>query len=107
MHLRLIRETGTKSALLWAALLVAACSHTHDNVRDAGNGLHSVTASANWGGYTGSREETIAFAADFCAGSRQAPVIDSFVDQPGVGPKGEQTSTLTFACATRPVLQYR
>ena len=96
-----------RAAILGAVLALAACSHADKNVRDAGNGMHSVTATANWGGYTGSREETIAQANEFCRKNGQAPAIDSFVDQPGVGPKGEQTSTMTFTCATRPPLKLK
>ncbi|HVN45311.1 MAG TPA: hypothetical protein VMT66_08655 [Steroidobacteraceae bacterium] len=92
-------------AALCACLVLLGCAH--DNVRDLDNGLHAVTASASWGGYTGSHEETIAQANDYCAKSRQAPTIESFEDQPGVNSKGEQTSTLTFRCAQRPQLQLR
>ena len=88
-----------------SVLLLAGCAHTH-NVQDLGNGMHSVTASANWGGYTGSREETIAQANDFC-GKGQMAAIDSFEDKPGVSPRGEQTSTLRFSCSARPVLQLK
>ena len=95
-----------KIAILASMLLLGGCAHS-SHVQDAGNGMHSVTASANWGGYTGSREETIAQANDFCAKSGQMPAIENFVDQPGVNSKGEQTSTLTFACTARPVLQLR
>jgi hypothetical protein len=69
--------------------------------------MHSVTASANWGGYTGSREETIAQANDFCGQSGQMAAIENFEDHPGVTPKGEQTSTLSFKCVARPVLQLK
>ena len=68
---------------------------------------HAVTASANWGGYTGSREETISQANEFCDKSGQTAAIESFEDKPGVSPKGEQTSTLNFRCAARPVLKLR
>ena len=68
---------------------------------------HTVTASANWGGFTGSREETIAQANDYCARSGEAATIESFEDKPGVDTHGEQTSTLTFRCAQRPHLQLR
>ena len=94
-----------KIAMLAVVLLLTGCAHS--NVQDRGNGLHSVTASANWGGFTGSREETIAQANDFCGRSDQIAAIESFEDQPGVGPKGEQTSTLAFRCAPRPHLQLR
>jgi len=95
-----------KTAMLASLLPLVGCAHTSP-VQDLGNGLHSVTASANWGGYTGSREETIAQANDFCAKSKQTAAIESFEDKPGVGAKGEQTSTLSFRCAARPVLQLK
>jgi len=95
-----------KTAILACLLLVAGCAHT-SQVQDLGNGQHAVAASANWGGYTGSREETIAQANDFCGESRQTAAIENFADKPGVGPKGEQTSTLTFTCTAKPVLQLR
>jgi hypothetical protein len=95
-----------KTAILGSVLLLAGCAHTSP-VHDVGNGMHSVTASANWGGYTGSREETIAQANEFCAKSGQTASIQGFEDQPGVSPKGEQTSTLTFNCTARPVLQLK
>ena len=95
-----------KIVIVASMLVLAGCAHT-SQVQDAGNGMHSVTASANWGGYTGSREETIAQANDFCEKSGQMPAIESFEDKPGISPKGEQTSTLTFTCMARPVLQLR
>jgi hypothetical protein len=95
-----------KIAILAGILALAGCAHT-SHVQDLGNGMHSVTASANWGGYTGSREETIAQANDFCGNSGQTAAIESFQDKPGVSAKGEQTSTLNFRCVTRPVLQLR
>ncbi|HET7757519.1 MAG TPA: hypothetical protein VI195_10850 [Steroidobacteraceae bacterium] len=95
-----------KMAILMSALLLGGCAHT-SHVQDLGNGKHAVTASANWGGYTGSREETIAQANEFCGKSRQTAAIESFEDKPGVSPKGEQTSTLNFTCTARPVLQLR
>jgi hypothetical protein len=95
-----------KAAILASALLLGGCAHT-SHVQDVGNGMHSVTASANWGGYTGSREETIAQANDFCAKSRQTAAIDNFEDKPGVNAQGEQTTTLTFSCVARPVLQLK
>lgn len=94
-----------KTAMLAGVLLLAGCAHT-SHVQDLGNGLHAVTASANLGGYTGSREETIAQANDFCAKSDQMAAIESFEDKPGVSPKGE-TSTLSFRCTARPVLQLK
>jgi hypothetical protein len=95
-----------KAAILGTVVVLVGCAHEH-NVHDAGNGLHSVTATASWGGYTGSREEAIAQANDFCHESKQSVAIDSFSDQPGISPKGEQTSTMVFSCITRPPLQLR
>src|SRR6516164_3923749 len=102
------REGGLamKTVIPAGVLLLAGCAHT-SHVQDLGNGMHAVTASANWGGYTGSREETISQANDFCDKSRQTVAIESFEDKPGVSAKGEQTSTLNFRCTTRPVLQLR
>ncbi len=95
-----------KTAIPVGVLLLAGCAHT-TQVQNLGNGMHTVTASANWGGYTGSREETIAQANEFCGKSGQTAAIENFEDKPGVSPKGEQTSTLTFRCTARPVLQLR
>jgi|GEM_PF-1890450 len=95
-----------KMAILMSALLLGGCAHTN-HVQDLGNGMHAVTASANWGGYTGSREETIAQANEFCGKSHQTAAIESFDDKPGVTAKGEQTSTLNFTCTARPVLHLR
>jgi len=95
-----------KSVIVISVRLLAGCAHT-SQVQDLGNGMHAVTASANWGGYTGSREETIAQANEFCDKSGQTAAIESFEDKPGVSPKGEQTSTLNFRCTARPVLQLR
>ena len=95
-----------KITILVSLLLLGGCAHT-GHVQDLGNGMHAVTASANWGGYTGSREETIAQANEFCGKSRQTAAIESFEDKPGVSPKGEQTTTLNFTCTARPVLQLR
>jgi hypothetical protein len=95
-----------KTVILAAMLLLAGCANT-SHVHDLGNGLHEVTASANWGGYTGSREETITQANSFCEKSGQTAAIESFEDKPGVNAKGDQTSTLNFRCTARPVLQLR
>lgn len=95
-----------RAATLAAILLLVSCAHTNA-VQDVGNGMHSVTNTAAWGGYTGSHEENIEHANEFCRKSGQQAVIESFEDKPGVDPKGEQTSTMVFACAARPVLQYQ
>jgi hypothetical protein len=94
-----------RAPTLATVLLLGSC--THAEVRDAGNGMHSVTDTAAWGGYTGSHEENIAQANDFCGKSGLQAVIETFDDKPGVGAKGEQTSTMVFTCAARPVLHYQ
>ena len=95
-----------KTVMFASMLVLGGCAHS-SHVQDLGNGTHSVTASANWGGYTGSREETIAHANDFCGKSGQIAQIENFEDKPGVSAKGEQTSTLNFKCMARPVLQLK
>ena len=95
-----------KTVIVVSMLVLIGCAQS-GHVQDLDNGKHSVTASANWGGYTGSREETIAQANDFCGKSGQMAAIDNFEDKPGVSPKGEQTSTLTFTCMARPALQLK
>ena len=57
--------------------------------------------------YTGSREEAIAQANDYCARSDRTASIDHFEDHPGVTAKGEQTSTMVFTCGVRPPLQLK
>ena len=96
-----------RAPILVSALLLGGCAHSSSHVQDLGNGMHAVTASANLGGYTGSREETIALANDFCGKSDQSAAIESFEDKPGTNHKGEQTSTLNFRCHARPVLHLR
>jgi hypothetical protein len=100
------KRFGMRAATLATVLLLVSCAHSNA-VRDAGNGMHAVTNTAAWGGYTGSHEENIEQANDFCRKSSQQAVIESFDDKPGVGPKGEHTSTMVFACAAPPVLQYQ
>ena len=95
-----------KTVMFASMLVLVGCAHS-SHVQDLGNGMHAVTASANWGGYTGSREETISQANEFCDRSGQTAAIESFEDKPGVSPKGEQTSTLNFRCTARPVLKLR
>jgi uncharacterized lipoprotein YajG len=95
-----------KTAILAPVVLMAGCAHT-STVQDAGNGMHSITATADLGGYTGSREEAIAQANAYCAKSDRTASIDRFEDHPGVTAKGEQTSTMVFTCVVRPPLQLK
>jgi hypothetical protein len=90
--------------ILAAALLLAGC--THLDVQDAGNGRHVVTGTASSGGYTGSHEEAIDQANEYCDKSHQKAVIESFDDKPSVGPKGEHTSSMVFSCAAPLVLHF-
>jgi len=90
--------------LATAFLLLAGCSRP--NVQDTGNGQHLVTGTAASGGYTGSREEAIEQANEYCEKSKQRAVIESFDDKPGVGPKGEHTSGMVFTCAAPLVLHF-
>jgi len=94
-----------KTTFLSLLLLLGACAHL--NVTDSADGRHRVTGSAASGGYTGSREEAIEQANDFCGRSRQRAVIESFDDKPEVGPKGEHTSELEFSCATPQALHFQ
>jgi hypothetical protein len=94
-------------ALILAAIsfpLLAGCSRS--NVQDTGNGEHVVTGTAASGGYTGSREEAIEQANEYCDESKQKAVIESFDDKPGAGPKGEHTSSMVFTCAAPLALHF-
>ena len=94
-------------ALILAAALVLVAGCSRPNVQDARNGQHVVTGTAASGGYTGSREEAIEQANAYCDKSKQRAVIDSFDDKPGVGSKGEHTSSMVFTCAAPLVLQFQ
>jgi hypothetical protein len=94
----------SRSLILVVTLLVLGCSRP--NVQDAGNGQHLVTGTAASGGYTGSREEAIEQANEYCDKSKQRAVIESFDDKPGVGAKGEHTSGMVFTCAPPLVLHF-
>lgn len=94
-------------ALLLAAVVLLFTGCTHPNVQDAGNGRHVVTGTASSGGYTGSHEEAIDQANEYCDKSHQKAVIESFDDKPGVGPKGEHTSGMEFTCAAPVVLHFQ
>lgn len=93
-----------KSRILAAALLLTGC--THLEVQDAGNGRYVVTG-ASAGGYTGSHEEAIDQANEYCSKTHHRAVIESFDDKPGVGPKGEHTSSMVFTCAPPLVLHFQ
>jgi hypothetical protein len=80
------------------------CAHTA--VRDLDDGRHVLTAVASSGGYSGSHEEAIEQANEFCAHSRQTAVIERFDDSPAIGPQGEHTSSAVFSCAAPAVLHF-
>jgi hypothetical protein len=88
-----------------AALILCAGCH-HLNVQDLQNGQHSVTATSPSGGYSGSREETIERANEYCAKRSQQAVLDGFFDKSDLGPKGEHTSSLIFSCGPRTKLEF-
>jgi hypothetical protein len=93
-------------AVLALAGLALLCGCGHMRVTDLGDGRHSLTASSPTGGYSGSHEEVLEAANDFCHKSRQGVVIDHFDDAPEVGPRGEHTSNLVFKCAPATVLNF-
>jgi hypothetical protein len=93
-----------RAPMIAACAVVAAC--THIPVADLGDGRHSVTATSPSGGYSGSHEEVIEQANDYCHRWHQSAVLDVFQDQPGVGPRGEHTSSLVFRCAAPLVLHF-
>jgi hypothetical protein len=91
-------------AIVMACLALAGCSHLE--VANLGAGRYSLTAISPSGGYSGSHEEAIEAANDYCGRSRQAPIIDSFEDKPGLGPRGEHTSSIVFSCAAPTALHF-
>ena len=99
-----ILRCGMRSAFAVAVSLMLGCGHVA--VRDLGDGHHAVTAVAPSGGYSGSHEEAIEEANDFCGHSRQTAVIERFEDSPILGPQGEHTSSAVFSCAAPPVLRF-
>jgi hypothetical protein len=94
----------TKVLTLVALVLLAGCHRL--NVQDLQNGQHSVTATSPSGGYSGSREETIELANEYCDKHHQQAVLDGFFDKSELGPKGEHTSSLIFSCGPRTTLQF-
>jgi hypothetical protein len=92
-------------ASLIGLLLLSACA-THADVQDVGNGRHSLVAVSPSGGYSGSHEEAVELANDYCSRVRQTAVIEAFDDKPGVGPAGEHTSSVVFSCAAPEALHF-
>jgi hypothetical protein len=93
-----------KAATLAAVFLLAGCAHVE--VRDLGDGRHALTAVSPSGGFAGSHEEAVERANEYCAKSRQRVAIERFEDQPGVGPRGEHTSSLVFTCTPPATLHF-
>jgi len=87
-------------------MLLGACAHPGLRVEDMSNGQHSLTATSPSGGVEGSRETAVQLANAYCDRTHQQPVIASFYDRGGVGPQGEHTSTIIFACAAPAVLHF-
>jgi hypothetical protein len=97
--------TIRKSSLTAVALvLIGGCHHL--SVQELQNGQHSVTATSPSGGYSGSREDTIELANEYCAKHGQQAMLDGFFDKSDLGPKGEHTSSLIFSCGPRTKLEF-
>ena len=93
-----------RAAIAVAVVLLAACARTP--VSDLGQGRYSLTAAAPSGGFSGSHEEAIERANEFCARQEQAAVTDSFYDHSEIGPDGAHSSTILFRCAVRQALKF-
>ena len=93
-----------KPVLTAALVLLAGC--THLAVQDMDNGQHTLTATADSGGVSGSHEEAVEQANDYCGKNGQQAVIGSFYDRSAPGPKGEHASTIIFSCAAPRVLHF-
>lgn len=90
--------------MLGSAACLCAC--TPPPVADVGNGRYALVAVSASGGYSGSHEEAVERANDYCGRFHQRAVIDAFDDKPGVGPQGEHTSSVVFSCAPPRALQF-
>jgi hypothetical protein len=90
--------------VMLSAMALGGCAQPA--VQDMRNGQHSLTATAPSGGFSGSHEEAIERANDYCARSGQQAVLDGFYDKPQLGPAGEHTTSLIFSCTARPKLQF-
>ena len=93
-----------KAAILAGILVLVGCAHVP--VQDMGHGRHSLTATADTGGFAGSREEAIELANDYCARAGQQALIDGFYDKSGIGPLGEHTSSILFRCTVPKALHF-
>jgi hypothetical protein len=93
-----------KAAVFFLAVALAGC--THVKVQELGAGRHALAAVSPSAGFSGSHEAAIEAANDYCGRSRQRALIESFEDQPGVGPLGEHTSRIVFTCAAPTVLHF-
>jgi hypothetical protein len=89
---------GEALITLAAALVLIACEH-QPQVRDMGNGQHSLTATSSSAGYYGSHEEAVEEANEYCAHSGQRAVTAGFYDKSQVGLQGEHTTSIIFTCA--------
>lgn len=90
--------------MLLSVLALEGCAQ--QAVQDMRNGQHSLSATAPSGGFSGSREEAIERANDYCARSGQQAVLDGFYDKPQLGAAGEHTTSLIFSCAAPRKLQF-
>lgn len=89
---------GLTTVALWAC--------AHGDVQEMGSGQHSLTAVSSSGGFSGSHEEAVERANEWCAKFGQQAVIGSFYDKAGVGPKGEHSSSIIFSCAAPKSLSF-
>jgi hypothetical protein len=80
-----------------ALLLAAGCAQ--QLAHDLPDGRHVISATASSGGYVVSRETARDEAGEYCARSRQQPVIDSFEDLAADGLDAPHTSRVFFTCA--------
>jgi hypothetical protein len=95
-----------RAAVLAVFALLVGCTYSKLQVQDMGNGQLSLTATAPSGGFSGSHEEAVEQANDYCGRSGQQPVIDGFYDKSALGPQGEHTSSIIFRCAAPRVLRF-
>jgi hypothetical protein len=93
-----------RTALFLSLLMLAGCHHPQ--VLNMQNGQHSITATAPSGGFSGSREQAIEQANDYCAHAHQQAELAGFFDKSELGAKGEHTSTLIFNCVAPHKLQF-
>lgn len=96
---RCIRISAKHSLGLLAAFALGGC--THQAVQDMGGGQHSLTAVSRSGGFSGSHEEAVEQANEWCAKSGLQAIVDGFYDHATVAADGAHRSSIIFACGPR------